>query len=635
MRFLTRLLATKPPKALHVSDIALLASLLPHLGLLKPMMLLYLAVALLLLWRMGTLRNAHLLYMALFGGVALALSFFDSFTFVGLSRLGIFVSLVVSLLIVAVVLQRLSGVLNFYLALSPLLFLAMSYFFYHSIAMLLYALFCLLLFLALLLWHRMQSPLIDALKTALSMALFSLPTIVLLFLIFPRISFETKDFGFKTVSTIRSGHDGLMHLGHEALMVPSSRVVMELFFTQGIPKEEQLYIRGSSLYHDRTTRWEPLGTPPPTRFAVCPKSAERYQVTLYPHRKRWLYALDHPCEAPKKATLDHDAILRAKEEVTTIVRYEGASILSHVLAQEALSPALREAALHYDAQRDEQLYAYTQDLASIADPHQKLAALTERFRALNLHYSLAPQAIDPRDPIDGFLFGANKGYCVHFASAFATMARMSGLPSRVITGFKANAANAFENYLVVRENDAHAWVEVYLEAQGWQRVETTAFAQTASIQSVAEASQAQSRQGFWAKIELGYMYVRYRIQSWVLDYNRSKQMELLRLLLEDAIALAGALLSLGALVLLGYLGRLIGTDARREHRAKKLLRPLLKRLERQGLRRLAHESVESFLRRCDQKGMSEVIEAYNRARYGRDPSALGQLQEALERLNER
>ncbi len=635
MRFLPHWPDTKPPTALRLVDIALIAALLPHLSLLEPMMLIYLGLSWLLIWRAKPLPNRHLLLMALIGGVALALSFFESFTFVGLSRLNIFVSLVVSLLIVAVVLQRLTQTLNFYLALSPILFLALSYFFHHSIMMLLYALFTLLLFLALLLWYKMQSPLIDALKTTLAMAAFSLPSIVLLFLIFPRISFETKEFGFKTAPTIRTGHDGLMHLGDEALLIPSTKVVMELFFPEGIPPDHTLYFRGSTLYVDQTSRWEPLATPSPRLNTTCVQTPSRYQVTLYPHRKRWLFALDYPCKAPAKATLNEDAIVSAELNVDTVLRYEGASIPSTFWPHPKLPNALREAALRYNQTRDERLYALAHPLSSIPDPRQKLAALEQTFRALGLYYSLDPQGINPADPNDSFLFDTKKGYCVHFAGAFATMARMSGLPARVLTGFKADRANAYNNYLIVRENDAHAWVEVYIEDQGWQRVEPTRFAIGDTTRSDAPTALQTKQKGVWGQAQLVYMYVRYRIQAWVLDYNRSKQMQLLRTLLDDAAALALAVTLLGALLFLAYAARSIGASKRKNHPAKVMLAPLLQRLQRQGLVMSPHETMETFLRRSGIEGIEAVIEHYNEARYADHPQALEHLLDALQRLNKK
>ena len=627
MRFYKNLaLSSITPNQQQLLDIALVLAILPHLFIVKPVMILYLFISLLFLIFAKEIKGKHLFLFGLFGTLTLALSFYETFTFVGLKRLNIFVSLVISLLFIAVVLQRLSKQINFYLLFSPGLFLALSYFFYNTIMMLFYAITVLFIFLVLLLWYRMQSPLIDAFKMAVSLFSFSLPVIIFLFLVFPRISFETKDFGFRGSDTIRTGHDGLMHIGGDALLVPSKRVVMEVSFDEGVPPSNQLYFRGSVLYEDKTSHWAPAKYTARSLINSSTEDATAYQVTLYPHHKKWIYFLDYPLQSPKEANRNSDYIVTSQKPITETMRYDGYSKLEKTLPVRELTALKKDISLLYDASRDDQLYTYMKDF----DSQKGLDELIKYFKALKLSYSLQPLGINPKDPLDSFIFGNREGYCVHFASTFATMARMAGIPSRIVTGFKANPLNSYENYLIVKEEDAHAWVEVYLEGIGWQRIETTQYAVGKSVQQVTETTVEEEVQNpIFHRINLTYMYMRYTLQSWVLDYTRSKQMQLLHTILEDVTLLFKFIVFFITLGVIAYLLRELNHHKRTVHPALKALSPLLKKLKKEGLVKKDSETMEHFLNRSLETSkdsrLLQVIQLYNEAHYGDKESSIATL----------
>ncbi len=616
MRFYKNLHNTNStPSQQQLVDVALVLSILPHIFVVKPVMVIYLFAGVLFLVFAKQTKTRHILVFATFGGLALAFSFYETFTFVGLRKLDIFVSFLISLLFVAVLLQRLTKKINFYLLFSPALFLALSYFFYNTIMMLFYAVLVIFSFLLLLLWHRMQSSFMAAFKMALSIFAFSIPSIVFLFMVFPRISFETKDFGFSGSQTIRTGHDGVMHMGNDALLVPSKRVVMELSFDKEIPRPDQLYLRGSVLYIDKTDHWAPLERDlPPLGFKPL-DDALSYRVTLYPHNKKWIYFLDHPLKSPEKTTIDSDHVVKSKNNVKKIMRYDGYSNLSDLIEKKQIVQKIEQHSKEYDPVRDDKLYTYMKEY----NHSSGLSGLIDHFKNLNLRYSLQPSGIDTKDPIDSFLFGDKEGYCVHFASAFATMARMAGFSSRVVTGFKADPTNSYDNYLVVREEDAHAWVEVYMESKGWQRIETTAYALTSQDQQQNTQTKEQTTNPLLHKLNLTYMYVRYTIESWVLDYTRSKQMQLLKTLLEDVGAVLKLVGIFAVLIVFAYLLRQLSHDKKGTHKAYEAIKPVLKKLKKQGFSKEDHETMESFLDRVYAKTeddtLLEIKKLYNQARY--------------------
>jgi transglutaminase-like putative cysteine protease len=77
------------------------------------------------------------------------------------------------------------------------------------------------------------------------------------------------------------------------------------------------------------------------------------------------------------------------------------------------------------------------------------------------------------DDIVRWLDSNEPGFCEHFASALAVLCRAAGHASRVVAGFRGGALNGFEDYLMVRNSDAHAWVEVFDGREAWMRVDPT------------------------------------------------------------------------------------------------------------------------------------------------------------------
>jgi len=78
-----------------------------------------------------------------------------------------------------------------------------------------------------------------------------------------------------------------------------------------------------------------------------------------------------------------------------------------------------------------------------------------------------------RDPVDFFLFDAKEDFCEYFASAMAVMLREMGIPSRVVEGYTTGTLDPNSGKYVVKELDAHAWVEAFFPTYGWIEFEPT------------------------------------------------------------------------------------------------------------------------------------------------------------------
>ncbi|MCD6727235.1 MAG: transglutaminase-like domain-containing protein [Solirubrobacteraceae bacterium] len=86
------------------------------------------------------------------------------------------------------------------------------------------------------------------------------------------------------------------------------------------------------------------------------------------------------------------------------------------------------------------------------------------------------------NPLDTFLFDDRRGYCQHFSGAMALLLRMGGVPARVVVGFSPGVADAKDGTYVVRDLDAHSWVEAYFPRYGWVTFDPTPAASPAREQ---------------------------------------------------------------------------------------------------------------------------------------------------------
>jgi len=617
---------------LFLLDLAYLTVLPPLLVILKaPMLLFLLLVGVLLLFRKkGTVPT--LLFVTLAGAIAIFLSLYGAFNFSGLSRLKLFVELITYLLLLAVSLQRLTRKINFYLLISPALLLALSLFFFDALTMLVYVVFELFVLLWLILTFRMRSGFAASLRMGALLFALSLPWVVLLFVFFPRISFEHASYGFRGDAMRRMGHDGLMHMDGNALLVLSERIVMEVGFEKEVPDNRLLYFRGSVLYVDKKTRWEPLPGYLQRRFTPVQNVSHLrfqkldgiipYKVSLYPTHKRWLYLLDLPFEAPTGAKINADFETTLKKPIDEPQYYDAGSALDYRYGMRT-DPLVLQYALDYNRSANPRTLAAAQKIAADApDERKRLGGLLRFFRAADLTYTLRPEPLDLNHTADSFLFDRKKGYCVHFAGTFVTIARMAGLPARVVTGYKGDRVNSVNNYLAVKERDAHAWAEVYVDDH-WERVETTATAAHIDENSAALLRQGKNTpgdSGRLAQINLYLMYAKYQVETWILQYSHFRQMQLLDKAKNNPTFAARLA---GAFVLLLFASMVLFLRLRRPRCSDKTLcalRPVLAKLQKAGYVREEGETLHRFFARCLQtrpgSSLADVDRLYHRLRYG-------------------
>ncbi len=112
--------------------------------------------------------------------------------------------------------------------------------------------------------------------------------------------------------------------------------------------------------------------------------------------------------------------------------------------------------------------------AGMTNPYDQATAIESYLRGRTFNYKLAPkQAPAGTDPLYYFLHDSHEGYCQYFAMAMGEMLRSIGIPTRLVSGYGHGGYNDITHRFIVRDEDAHAWVESYFPGYGWIPFEPT------------------------------------------------------------------------------------------------------------------------------------------------------------------
>ena len=98
--------------------------------------------------------------------------------------------------------------------------------------------------------------------------------------------------------------------------------------------------------------------------------------------------------------------------------------------------------------------------------------INKRFSDGSYYYNLSPKNVSLNN-YENFFFNEKEGYCEYYAGTFVLLARLAGIPSRIVTGYHGGEFNEIGNFFSFKQKDTHAWAEVWLDKKGWVRVDPT------------------------------------------------------------------------------------------------------------------------------------------------------------------
>jgi transglutaminase-like putative cysteine protease len=376
--------------------------------------------------------------------------------------------------------------------------------------------------------------------------------------------------------------------------------------------------------------------------------AVRYRVTLEPTQQNWIFALDTVDGSPRhNMVMAQDRQLSRNEPVTEALTYDASSHLQ-TRATGPLSSLGRRYETQLPASRNPRTLTLARDLRARAPDDAAYSRLVlEWFRDHGLEYTLQPEPTSV-ESVDSVLFDTKQGFCGHFASAYATMMRAAGIPARVVTGYLGGEWNPIGGYLIVRQSDAHAWTEIWLDGRGWTRVDPTAVVEPERLLRGAYDVMGEASTPMTISLLQNSWVARFA-QYWdgantwwrerVVEFNLRSQLDLLGKLGIDAPNWRHLGWAFGA-ALLGWLIWVTATLRRSVAREKpdRIARAWLaatRKLEKVAAPRAPHEGALTYARRISAQhphladGITAVATRYVRLRYG--PEAANEDITALER----
>jgi len=478
----------------------------------------------------------------------------------------------------------------------------------------------------------------------------SVPLMLVLFLLFPRVSGPLWGLPQDAYSGV-SGLSNMMTPGSISNLILSDAVAFRVKFDSDIPPAKLRYWRGPVMSdfdgHTWSTSRFIYGSP---QFNKTGKPIT-YEVTLEPHNKRWLFALDLPARAVPHSTTGADFQIRSFSPVNSRIRYEMASFLNYSYGTDENNLALHRA-LQLPAGFNPRAVQLARTLRrKFPDDRMLVREVLAMFHKQNFVYTLAPPLLG-RHSVDEFLFDTRRGFCEHYASAFAVLMRAVGIPSRIVTGYLGGEVNELGDYLIVRQADAHAWTEVWFADAGWVRVDPTAAVSPLRVEAGISAAIPRGeglpilvRGDFEALRQLRFTWdlIANTWNQWVLGYTPERQRRLMvGMGIDDSTwyGLTVVMLALAGLVvviLAAFMLRRLKVRARDPVRTAYLR--FCDKLRRQGLPRAADEGPVDYAHRLERVRpdlalpVGTITRLYVMLRYGAGTSTAA-LQELRQRVKQ-
>jgi len=375
-----------------------------------------------------------------------------------------------------------------------------SFLFVQGIDLALYNIFAVMIVLtalAGLYQHRGQTQMFASFRRSAALVLQAVPLMVLMFVGLPRVPSLWHIPLNK--HTARTGMSDSMSPGDFTNLVQSNEPVMRITFHGAVPRPEQQYWRGLVLSRFDGHRWDVQPADKEERehlnrrfFAnndstlVIPEVLlnediahirhdylphYRYDVILEETGQPWLFAMENSLSISPQVYTTKDFLLVKQDSVNQRFSYDVESYADNLL-DTALDGAQRIQSTTLPVQGNSRALALARQWRTeTTSPDDYIKRVLDYYHD-QFFYTLHPPALG-KNSIDEFLFDSKKGFCEHFAGSFVFLMRAAGIPARVVVGYQGGELNPYERYLIMRQYDAHAWAEVWLNGRGWVRYDPT------------------------------------------------------------------------------------------------------------------------------------------------------------------
>ncbi len=422
--------------------------------------------------------------------------------------------------------------------------LSINFLYSQSILMAGYALFA--IFWLLLCLNGLQS--LQGFKSfkkpssvAINIFLITLPLTIILFLFFPRLSHPL--WMMPSSSNSSSGVSDSMTPGDISALTLGEEIAFRVKFLNNVPPPSNLYWRGLVLSEFDGLTWS-RGAPQGEGSTITLGEAIEYTVFLEPHERNWLFFLDIPVKNKDTPHINKKTNEQFTNEIPDKLferlQYKGVSYPEHISVLE-LSEESRENYLQLPSSGNQLTRDWAAELRSqVANDESFINRVLQHIYQQPFRYTLTPDILAV-EGIDDFWFNTQNGFCEHYASNLTFIARAAGIPARIVIGYQGGEKNPYSGNWVVRQANAHAWTEIWLQGQGWKRIDPTAAIHPSRVEQDAARGYRQrdlffdaSDFGEWF-VDKGWLHdfrqmweaVNNSWQKWVIEFNQESQSDLM------------------------------------------------------------------------------------------------------------
>ena len=376
-----------------------------------------------------------------------------------------------------------------------------------------------------------------ALRLSARALAMSVPLAAACFLFFPR--FAGQFWALQRSSEASTGLSDEMSPGSISKLANDYDPVFRVRFEDKPPPQSALYWRGPVLNDFDGFTWRRLRS---KSYVAAPAimlgAPIRYRITLEPTYQPWLFALDTLAESPRHDMFvsPSDRQLSMAAPVTSTLSYDAVSYL-RTRTDGPITILGRRHETTLPADRNPRARQLALEIRARTGSDAEFArAVLAWFRDNDLEYTLEP-GVTSLDSVDTTLFDSKRGFCGHFASSYAMMMRAAGVPARVVTGYLGGEWNPIGGYVIVRQSDAHAWTEVWLDGGGWTRIDPTAVVAPERLQrgifdlmpeSMPATSSFIHNNAFMSRLEHMWDGASQWWQERVVEFNSRAQLDLMR-----------------------------------------------------------------------------------------------------------
>ncbi len=472
-----------------------------------------------------------------------------------------------------------------------------------------------------------------ALKKIISAALIlpvgSLPLILLFFFVLPRTQYPLWNF-------LNVGGGGATGFSEKVApgSTPAVSEVHSAAFRVSCPRLPQnlLYWRGIVLNGFEGNAW--VRREPPGQEGVLAGGGEVVRQTIFPEpgRTPYLLALNIPRTVSGiRYTAAPDRTYLRKGAPSRHEKYEAVSAPGAVIAMR--KGGAQGLYLQLPRHIPPRMAALGAAIAARGgNDAGKIDLLEDYFRRARLNYATTGLPVG-HEPLEEFLFDTKRGNCEFFASSFALLLRIAGVPSRLVGGYYGGNYNELGGYYLVTEDMAHVWVEAFVRGKGWVTIDPSSWA-------VNFSGIGEGRKGVVRTIAMTLDALSYYWNLAVINYDLERQMRLVsgaasglkRLSVPvrfKQAAVSAGLLALITGVALGLLRRVRVTPEER------ILRAFLGKVRREyGVENAPATGLHGLAATLEDSAVDRFVEIYAAALYSDrrlTPGELGQLK-ALVRI---